>query len=120
MSAAETIEAAIAKLEAAKVTEDGDEQRWRYEAPNPFGVVSPPAHLFDADDYLIAKAMTVADAETAVMLHRTIDAQLTILRRDIAIRERYSQDGVPIEAWESAVKRAGDLDLARAILGEAS
>jgi hypothetical protein len=50
-------------------------------------------------------------------LHRTIDAQLKILRRDIDIRVAYIARGV-LAQWVEAVERAGDVALATSILGE--
>lgn len=140
MNAAETIAAAIEKLEALRDAgtpgpygfEDGwqppqwKDSGWTYVrvvAGEPNRISGIRGMVLSTDGTLPAsegKARTLADAELIVTLHRTIEPILTILQRDIQIRARYSEDGVPLEAWESAVERAGDLNLARAILGEAS
>ena len=54
-----------------------------------------------------------------VTLHRTIDAQLTILRRDMDMHEKFTQNH-QVGVWRDAVERAGDLALARAINGVSS
>ena len=51
-----------------------------------------------------------------VTLHRTIDAQLAILRRDVDMYEKFAQDR-QVGVWRDAVERGGDLALARAING---
>jgi hypothetical protein len=56
------------------------------------------------------------DAELIVTLHRTIDAQLAILRHDLAILPKYEIEGLRAR-WERAITDAGDLDLATAIMG---
>ena len=49
-------------------------------------------------------------------LHRTIDAQLLILKNDMRMYSDYQRAGW-LDQWVSAVERAGDLALARAING---
>ncbi|MCS4277385.1 hypothetical protein M2390_002591 [Mycetocola sp. BIGb0189] len=57
------------------------------------------------------------DADLIVTLHRTIDAQLKILAHDIDIYKQMVALGQVLES-RAAIWRAGDGDLARAILGE--
>ena len=49
-------------------------------------------------------------------LRRTIDAQLAILQNDMRMYADYQRAGW-LDQWVSAVERAGDLALARAING---
>lgn len=60
---------------------------------------------------------TQASRDLIVSLHRTIDAQLKILAGDIVIYKELVEAG-QWAAAEAAIERAGDADLARAILGE--
>lgn len=114
MSAADEITSAIRKLEGlAYESSDGpwiahvsrDEHEMR-------------AELFDANGgYVIADGYT-ADVGLVEMLHRTIDAQLAILSGTLGLYAEFVEQGRE-SVWLSAVERAGDLDLARAINGSA-
>lgn len=132
MSAAETLQAAIDELEALKA--ESSPGPWEIEEPGEYFnpkwddvrvMRAREGNEPDYDRYIIrdgsyaadAGGFSQPDAELIVTVHRTIDAQLAILRHDLEIRARYEREGIPLEAWESAVVRAGDLDLARAILG---
>lgn len=101
MNAAETIRAAIDKLEALQSIRGvtgPTEQDWLWEIdPN---VTSP-----DEDP-----RVGLVQGGPDVMLHRTIDAQLAILQEELT---HVKNARLPL--WRESV-----LDLARAILGESS
>ena len=96
MNAIEKIQAAIEKLEAFNARNYYETNNWLCEMVN-----NEPVPL--TSDPLI------------VMLYRTVDAQLTILRHDLAILPKYDAAGMR-ENWELAIMDAGDLSLAEAIL----
>ena len=112
MTPVERLHAAIDKLERLKL--DGTPGPWRvwtdkfsgdFEVRAPDGLVAPL--------WVFGPAVRPhANAPLIVTLHRTIDAQLTILRHDVDMH-----DLVPEEAWLRSMERSGDLDLADAILG---
>lgn len=54
--------------------------------------------------------------ELLVTLHRTIDAQLAILRNTVRLHSKFVALGKE-SVWLEAIERAGDLALADAILG---
>ena len=132
MNAAETIAAAIEKLEALRDAgtpgpygfEDGwqppqwKDSGWTYVrvvAGEPNRISGIRGMVLSTDGTLPAsegKARTLADAELIVTLHRTIDAQLAILR--VGINEISPHDDTTEPITEAAFR------LARAILGEAS
>jgi hypothetical protein len=124
MNAAETIQAAIEKLETLKAdtspapwfaTEDTlyTAETWK----GPRGRIAPRPIFMAEGNWVAGYVHIEADAELILALHRTIDAQITILRRDLDIRVDYIARGI-LAKWEEAVERAAALDLARAILGE--
>jgi len=105
MTAAEAIKAAIDKLEALKRDRGYAEVNgWLVEDArgDTIGITLPGE----------PDVSPVTNDQLFLVLHRTIDAQLTILRRDLEIRPGYLAS-----VWENAVVRAGDLALAEAILG---
>lgn len=105
MNAVETLGAAIHKLETLKAA--GTEGEW-WMNPIERGEVfieGDPA----AGEYPLAEVHEHADAELIVTLHRTIDAQLAILRAALDDFERYGSK--PSKFFEN------DLALADAILG---
>jgi hypothetical protein len=71
----------------------------------------------DDFDPTIAEVLDAKDAALIVTLHRTIDAQLAILRNDLLLHADYQRAGRLAE-WLSAIERAGDLALALAINGD--
>jgi len=72
MTAAETIQAAIDKLEGHRRA--ATEGRWQHKR-------SLDNHWVESNDRIaLAEAISQPDAELIVTLHRTIDAQLAILR----------------------------------------
>lgn len=106
MNAAETIQAAIDKLEAQKDTYYAEgEEVWRVEHRDGFA-----SRVFNQDDFLVADEVASIDADLIVTLHRTIDAQLAILRT----AQGMLRPGVGVTVVNDAQ------DLARAILGEVS
>jgi hypothetical protein len=114
MNAAETIQAAIEKLDELRQLATPGE--WEFDS-EPFGAIFTEQEPGLGVMTEVAEEMHEWDGHLIVTLHRTIDAQLKILRRDIDIRVEYIARGV-LAQWVEAVERAGDLDLARAILGE--
>lgn len=103
MSAAETIAAAIEKLESLR----GLDGTWTLQGGNewihPIGITVAP------DD----GGVTTRQADLIVTLHRTIDAQLAILRDALAgLQPGWAGMVQPDENYELQA------DLARAILGE--
>jgi hypothetical protein len=107
MNAAETIQAAIEKLERQKA--DTTPGPWRVVNESLQGSRHDYDPMIDAGDYAASSERFVrpADAELIVTLHRTIDAQLVILRSGLA-HAGYADQVIPVHA------RA----LAEAILGE--
>lgn len=95
MSAVERLQSAIEKLEAMR--ERDVEGGW---------IINADAELIDADGNVVAVCTSELDAETVVALHRTIDAQLGILRR-------------AVDGW-AGVEAQDALALADAILGDQS
>ena len=74
---------------------------------------------------IVTALFTVTEADAAwfirtskrlTIFHRTIDAQLAILQNDMRMYSDYQRAGW-LDQWVSAVERAGDLALARAING---
>jgi hypothetical protein len=108
MNAAETIQAAIDKLEAGKAGDGFCVGPWQYLRKGSWGGESavadsnghPLAWVGDGND-------ADRDAELIVMLHRTIDAQLAILRTGLTLATAF-----PNSEWTNTV------NLARSILGE--
>lgn len=117
MNAAETIQAAIEKLTVVKrgsgvVIHCADPSEVCFRAES------------DTDDdgnwFSYGVIVGVDDEELAdgiVTLHRTIEAQLKLLTGALALGVRFAAAGRDAE-WLDAVERAGDLDLAKAILGD--
>lgn len=98
MGAAETIQAAIDKLE-----EDRFETReWEF---------NPRWESIDSPSVWIADVLP-ANGERIMRWHRTIDAQLAILRDALVDMNDYG--GVPLGLWSKHI------DLAHAIVGEVS
>ena len=116
MNAVERLQAAIEKLEALKAGASGGP--W---------VIAPPRDvefesrcIWGAKDHGDGEGLCLADAESAdadliVTLHRTIDAQLAILRNVVEVSEYVGlgKEGERIAMIQNA------LDLADAILGGA-
>lgn len=100
VSAAETIAAAIQKLEALR----NDATAHLEQANDDLATV-----VFPGTQEWRAEFLRDEDAELAVTLHRTIDAQLAILRETLTF-----EDGFGIGEDDTTH------DLARAILGGAS
>lgn len=111
MNAAETIQAAIDKLEQKQAAATTGE--WAMSGNDTFGygVASSP------NDLVISRwEVSDEDADLIVTLHRTIDAQLAILKNNYGGAQDADRYG-----WSSADSPdavADALDLARAILGE--
>lgn len=112
MTPAETIAAAIEKLERERTASNPYGEAWRandritgdyseIRATSPSGVTTT-----------LATELTAEDAVLIVTLHRTIDAQLAILRAAARARVRFEEAEALLLIDEAA------LDLARAILGE--
>ena len=120
MTDLETIQAAIVKLEMLKA--EGTSGPWtamEYDSnPGDQGVpIIGGGEIGSMEGHLTAYTMTlgseersVIDAELIVTLHRTLDAQLAILR---AAQDDYNQYGEKPSKFF-----ANDVALARAILGE--
>lgn len=114
MNAAETIAAAIEKLEHLKGTStDGP---WVDEYSGEAGACVVPADAESTREAVAQLRLLPAafDAELIATLHRTIDAQLAILRR------HYDIAWVMGKSYPVSYEDFGVLDLARAILGEVS
>lgn len=106
MNAAETIAAAIEKLEAQR--SESTSGTWEYVS-EPFGAIFTEQEPGLGVQTEVAEEMHDADGLLIVTLHRTIDAQLAILRRGLAkMQARYAL----------TYDYADILDLACAILGE--
>jgi hypothetical protein len=136
MNAAETIQAAIEKLEALKESATpgpfGFEDGWQPPQWKSIGhtyvrvVAGKPNHISGIRSMVLStdgampgsegKRRTLADAELIVTLHRTIDAQLTILREGLRAIE--SLDGLGIDTADIPWADVPELQLARSILGE--
>ena len=104
MSAVKEIETAIAKLTELRDASNYSEfNGWLVEpVAGASGAIDDPGYAPLTQDDLI------------VTLHRTIDAQLTILNGTLRIRAEFVNAGDE-QRWLSAIERAGDLALARAI-----
>jgi hypothetical protein len=102
MNAVEKLEAAITKLETLKA--DAKPGPWTIAPPHNIDV---DWRCIDSHGGVCLADATVADAELIVTLHRTIDAQLAILRAALAIERVW-----PIENGGANV-----VALADAILG---
>ena len=100
MNATEKIQAAIEKLEKS-LGVYAIYNGWLIE-------IDPARHYAD-------RRVPLTSDPLIVMLYRTVDAQLTILRHDLAILPKYDAAGMR-ENWELAIEDAGDLSLAEAIL----
>lgn len=122
MNAAETIQAAIDKLEALRDNSGAWDWRRRHQHgeygesigswENLHGYYDNPDEVVNTKT--VAQNILPEDAELIVTLHRTIDAQLAILRGYIGTAEYWDKvRGTPADLM--AV-----LDLAGAILGEAA
>lgn len=106
MSAIETIETAIAKLEALAVAAGYQEfNGWLTESN-------------ETDDYGHYEAVPVTNDPLMVLLHRTIDAQLAFLRHQERHGRIASFNLVVIPHNDTAFWDA--VDLSRAILGGAA
>ena len=124
MNAVETIQAAIEKLERLKAK--STPSPWtamEYDSnPGDQGVpIIGGGEIGSMEGHLTAYTMTlgseeqsVIDAELIVVLHRTIDAQLVILRAEHEFADRYGWPPNPFQ------ERLNVLALAVAILGEDS
>ena len=83
MNAVERLEAAIEKLETLKVASDDNPAPavWRVSPHGEWGVDIVSRYPSDEkDNEVIAERVYTPDADLIVTLHRTIDAQLAILR----------------------------------------
>ncbi|MDN4616447.1 hypothetical protein P5G50_18520 [Leifsonia sp. F6_8S_P_1B] len=110
MNAAETIAAAIQKLEALKA--DATPGVWEFD-PEPFGAIFTQQEPGLEVETEVAEQMLDADGRLIVTLHRTIDAQLAILRTAGREFERRAENGdARVFPYDY------HLDLARSILGE--
>ena len=115
MSAVEEIQAAIAKLTRQRdLATEGPWSSWHPADGHGDSCVDGATH--DPDNPPTAAEGGRHDVVLIVTLHRTIDAQLAILSRTAELHPRYAALGREDE-WLSAVERAGDLALARAING---
>ena len=108
MSAVQEIQSAIDKLTTQRDAATSGE--WRDNG----GFITGAASQWVCGD-----VATVAISALIVTLHRTIDAQIALLSNTVKIRGPYVKRGLEAK-WESAVERAGDLALARAINGPTS
>lgn len=107
MSAADEIQTAINKLSLYR--ERANVGPWFHDGSDK--VTHPPSGFVGWD-------LWPDDAALIAVLYATIDAQLKLLTNTLALRERYAESWSE-DAWLSAIERAGDLDLARAINGTA-
>lgn len=101
MNAVERIEAAIAKLEKLKTR--GTDGPWRAGAFHFDGTT-----VSNSVGRVAAHYVPVNDAALIVTLHRTIDAQLAILRDGLARRYAGVHPGVAVLALADAIL-GGDL-----------
>lgn len=117
MNAAETIAAAIEKLERERAASNPAGETWRVadSITREFATIRSTSAW---NDSIVATELMREDAELIVTLHRTIGAQLAILRS--------FEDHLTNPAWdhdddeESAPAVLDVVALARAILGEAT
>jgi hypothetical protein len=120
MSAAETIQAAIEKLERLRDSSSpapwiADEdtlyttEKWK----NAYGRVMPRPIFMAEGNYVSGYAYIEADAELILTLHRTIDAQLSALE---AAKWLLGQKMFPLNYTHAAT--ASIIRLAEAIVGE--
>lgn len=111
MNAADTLDAAHAALETAR--DAAMTGPWRRITLNHWGTPTPGVWA-DGDDDEIGYPLNQPDADLLVVLHATIDAQLSVLRA------AYDKATGPY-SWleQDTLERllAGPLGLARAILG---
>lgn len=108
MSPIEKLEAAIAKLEKLKAAARADVEVW--VAYDDLGIWA----IRTTNDSAIGIDFFREDAELIVTLHRTIDAQLAILRLELHMARTYGWPQFPFD------ERLAVLALADAILEEAS
>ena len=117
MGALDEIQAAIEKLTKLR---DKSSQGWWTILDNGDRFIAEEDPDGDgAFEYIITEPVwfnNPVDADLIVALHRTIDAQLAILQGDMRMYADYQRAGW-LDQWVSAVERAGDLALARAING---
>lgn len=118
MSPVERLQAAIEKLE--KLRDESTPASWHYWTDELTGEVdiwhdgearSHVAQIGKHEDVRVYR-----DADLIVTLHRTIDAQLAILRNTVRLHGEFVALGKESH-WLEAIERAGDLALADAILG---
>jgi len=115
MTAVEEIQAAIAKLtEQKEQGASGPWFSWHPQSGRGDSSVDTPTHDPDNPDTVVEGGKR--DVELIVTLHRTIDAQVSLLTHTLEIRGKYVEQGFE-QRWEWAIRDAGDLDLARAING---
>jgi hypothetical protein len=109
MSDVEEIKSAIDKLTELRGADDYCEMNgWLAQTRlGASGAIDDPGYEGLTNDPLI------------VTLYRTIDAQIALLSHTVEIRANYVEQGLAAN-WDSAVERAGDLALARAINGVTS
>ena len=112
VTAADEIRAAIEKLEELK-------ESTRYFEVNGWLCEGQPGDTVRDYFHPDGGASPLTNDPVIVTLHRTIDAQLAILRRDVDMYEKFAQDR-QVGVWRDAVERGGDLALARAINGVTS
>lgn len=105
MNAAETIQAAIDKLNQQRAA--AMQGPWRGKVLNYWGSPTPGVWA-EADRDYVGYSMNQEDADLLVTLHATIDAQLAILQRSL---DWYAEEAMAYIGKE-------DLALAKAILGE--
>lgn len=107
MNAAETIQAAIGKLEQLRDTAPVGQWSARpYKIVEVAAVVSASA---GDEDFFVADFVDESTADLIVTLHRTIDAQLVLLNETLEAIVEYPLNPDRLYRWE--------IDLARAILG---
>lgn len=116
MNAVETLEAAITKLETLKTNSQGKYWYRSIGGISAYGAefgASPESIVFtqDGERSAYSPQMTSLDADLIVTLHRTVDAQLVILREVIAARHVETN-------WPTLVYTEAALVLAHAILEE--
>lgn len=120
MNAADTIQAAIERLEAQRAAAVGGP--WVIESyergPRALEQSGGGAFISDVGESVDPAQIDTATAELLVTLHRTIAAQLAILREALEFYENSRAIGMP--DGEMAEYYGGTLDLARAILGDAN
>lgn len=118
MNAVEEIQAAIVKLTAER--SDATRGPWYpWHPQGDRGLSSVDAPSDDPDNPEMVVEGGTQDVDLIVTLHRTIDAQIALLSHTVEIHAKYVEMGFE-RRWESAIREAGDLDLARAINGPTS